>query len=125
MPSLVLASPLAAALLLVPALVFAGLGLMSDAPGEWGQGTLLAWTTLAAALLAGAGLAEAGAAWGWAALGLAFLATVVGGPPGLLLATAALLVLLPPGAAVPAPRWLPVALAAPPALVSLRYYLFG
>jgi hypothetical protein len=124
MSSLVLSSPLAAALLLVPAVVFAGLGLMSDAPGEWGQGTLLAWTSLAAALLAGAGLAETGVLWCWAALALAFLATVVGGPPGLLLVAAALLVLLLPGA-VPAPRWLPLALAAPPVLVSLRHYLAG
>jgi hypothetical protein len=123
MSSLVLSSPLAAALLLVPAVVFAGLGLMSDAPGEWGQGTLLAWTGLAAALLAGAGLAEAGVLWCWAALALAFLATVIGGPPGLLLVAAALLLLLP--GAVPAPRWLPLALAAPPVLVSLRHYLAG
>jgi hypothetical protein len=124
MLSLALSSPLAAALLLLPAAVFAGLGLMSDAPGEWGQGTLLAWTSLAAALLAGAGLAEAGALWCWAALALAFLATAVGGPPGLLLVAVALLLLLPQGA-VPAPRWLPLALAAPPVLVSLRYYLVG
>jgi hypothetical protein len=122
MPIIPLAGPVAAALILGPALVLAALALMADAPGEWGRGALIAWTAVAAALLAGAALqAGAGLAAALAIL-LGFAAIMVGGPPGLLLAaTAALLLAALPG--LPAPRWLPAALAAPALLVALRHYL--
>jgi hypothetical protein len=119
MQALNLASPLAAGLLIAPSLVFAALGLMGDAPGEWGRGTLVVWTALAAALLAGAGLAAGGSAAAWGALALALAATAAGGPPGLVLAAAAVASTLAAGSA-PAPRWLAVALAAPPLAVAVR-----
>ena len=123
MQSLTLASPAAAALLLVPALCFAALGMMADAPGEWGQGALVAWTALAAALLAGAGIQSGAGIAAWLALALGLVAVLTGGPPGLAVAAAAALVLLATGAGLPAPRWLPLGLAAPPILVALRHYL--
>lgn len=113
-------TPLAAAILLLPALAFAALALLGDAPGEWGQGALLAWTALAAGLIAGAGL-QAGAGF-WAVPVIAFAALMTGGPPGLLAAAAAVLIALAlPG--TPAPRWLLAALAAPAIVIALRHYL--
>lgn len=122
MAIMIFGSPLAAAILLIPALAFAALAFVGDAPGEWGQGALLAWTALASALLAGAGLqAGAGAAL-WSVPVLAAVALMTGGPPGLLVAAAAAAVVLAiPG--VPAPRWLCAAVGAPAIVVALRHYL--
>ncbi|MBP7241624.1 hypothetical protein [Amaricoccus sp.] len=116
--SLSLASPLAAAALLLPSLAFAGLTLMRDAPAEWGRAALIAWTALVAAGLGGA----AGGGPLAAALLLGFAAIMIGGPPGLAvaaLAAAAPLVLGTP----PTPRWTLAALAALPALAALRQAL--
>lgn len=124
MSTLGLASPLAAALLLVPAAAFAALGLMGSAPGEWGQGALLAWTCLAATLVAGAGLQAAGPLASVIPL-LGFAAIMIGGPPGLLVAALAAALLLVPGLGAAAPRWLPIGLAVLPALVALRRLLAG
>lgn len=121
MPSLGLASPLAACLLLVPAAIFAGLGLLGSAPGEWGQAALIAWVSLAAALLAGAGLSSGLLPWAVPLIGLAAIMT--GGPPGLGLAALAAALLLVPGLVPSVPPWLPVALAALPALVAARHFL--
>ncbi len=110
-------SPFAA--LLVPAVLFAALGLMNDAPGEWGQGALIAWTGIAAALLAGAAPGAGALAAAPALLG--FAAIMIGGPPGLGLAAAAVLSLLLIGQ--PAPRWLVLALAAAPVADALRQIL--
>ncbi|MBP7000888.1 hypothetical protein [Amaricoccus sp.] len=110
-----LASPLAAAALLLPSLAFAALTLMRDAPAEWGRAALIAWTALVAAGLGG----MAGGGPLAAGLVLGFAAIMTGGPPGLVvaaLAAAAPLVLGAP----PAPRWALAALAALPALAALR-----
>jgi len=125
MPSLGLASPLATVVLVAPALVFAALGLMSDAPGEWGRGALLAWSSLVAALLAGTGLEVAWGPLPWAVLILGLAAIMIGGPPGLAVAALALLLLLVPGNAPLAPRLLPLGLAALPALVAIRAWVAG
>lgn len=108
--------------LLLPALAFAAIALVGDAPGEWGRGALIAWTGVAAALIAGAGLqAGAGPAL-WVVPVLALGALMTGGPPGLVVAAVATLaVLAVPG--VPVPRWLIVALAAPALAVATRHYL--
>lgn len=124
MQFLTLTTPIAAALLLVPALVLAGLGLLASAPGEWGMGALVAWTSLAAALVAGAALQAGAGPLPWLALVLAFAAMMMGGPPGLVVAALAVLALLALGAALPAPRWLLLALAVPPVVVAVRQY-FG
>jgi hypothetical protein len=117
------ASPLlVAAILLVPSLGLAALGLMADAPGEWGRGALLAWTVLAAAMLAGTGLAAGGGVLGWLVLATGFAALMTGGPPGLALAAVSVL-LVAAEAGLPGPRWLPVALAVAPALLAARHYV--
>lgn len=125
MQSLGLTSPVAAAILLVPAVAFAALGVMADAPGEWGRGALIAWTALAVAVLAGAGLQAGGGVAPWLATLLGLAALMTGGPPGLAVAALAALLLLLPGSGLPSPRWLPVALAVPAALVALRQALSG
>jgi hypothetical protein len=107
-------------LLLAPSLVFAALGLMRDAPGEWGQGALIGWTAVAAALLAGAGLVSGAGPIAWAAPVVGFVAVMLGGPPGLAAAGVAAATLMALGSGLPAPRWLPAALAAPPVVVALR-----
>jgi hypothetical protein len=120
MPSLVLTSPFAAALLLAPALVFGALGLMNDAPGEWGRGALLACSGLGAALLAGAGLEASAAPLAGIATLVAFIALMVGGPPGLVLAAVSLALLLVPASGLTAPRWLPAALSLLSLIVAAR-----
>lgn len=125
MPSLALASPIAAALLLAPALVFAGLGLMTDAPGEWGRGALLAWSSLAAALLAGAGWEAEGAPLAAIVLFLGFVALMLGGPPGLVVAAVAVALLLVPASGLTAPRWLPAALSLLLLVVAVRGWRDG
>lgn len=119
----ILGSGAAAAAILAPALCFAALGLVGEAPGEWGAGALIAWTALAATLIAGAAIQSGAgpAAWLVPALGLA--AVMIGGPPGLAAAALAALALLALGAGLPTPRWLALALAAPPAVVALRLAL--
>lgn len=113
---------LAATILLLPAVALAALALVGDAPGEWGRGALIAWTALAATLLAGAGLQAGAGAGFWLVPAIAFAAVMVGGPPGLLVAAvAALVVFALPG--LPAPRWLPGALAVPAIAIALRHYL--
>lgn len=116
-------TPLAAAILLVPAWGFAALALVGDAPGEWGRGALIAWTALAVALVAGAGLQAAGGLLPWVALVLTFAAVMIGGPPGLAVVAVAALILAAVGVA--APWWLVAALAAPPAALAARYALSG
>jgi hypothetical protein len=122
MMSFTLASPAAIVLLLLPTAVFVALGMMTDAPGEWGQGALLAWIALASALLAGAGTS---AGWlPWAALIAGFVALMVGGPPGLLIVVLDMGLVALAGS-LPAPRWPPLLLAAAPLIVALRRYLAG
>ncbi|MFO1106239.1 MAG: hypothetical protein U1E34_09060 [Amaricoccus sp.] len=121
MTGLGLASPIAVLLLLLPAVVFAGLGLLGSAPGEWGQGALLAWVSLASALLAGTGLGAGPLPWAVPLVGL--VAVMVGGPPGLLLAALAAGLLLVPGLATAVPAWLALALAFLPVLVAARHLL--
>jgi hypothetical protein len=125
MPSLALAPPIAAALLLAPALVFAGLGLMTDAPGEWGRGALLAWSSLGAALLAGSGLEAHGAPLAGIVLFLSFVALMLGGPPGLVVAAVAVALLLVPASGLTVPRWLPAALSLLLLVVAVRGWLDG
>jgi hypothetical protein len=123
MTSFTLASPWAVVLLLLPTAIFLALGLMTDAPGEWGQGALLGWIALAAALLAGAS-AQTSVWLPWVVLVFGFVAIMVGGPPGLLVVAVDVGLLAFVGS-VPFPRWLPVLLAAAPVVVALRRYLVG
>jgi hypothetical protein len=116
-------SPIAAAILLVPAWGFAAMALMGDAPGEWARGALIAWTGLAAALIAGAGLQAGVGLVPWVAVVLAFAAVMIGGPPGLGVAAVAVAALLLAGEALTVPWWLVAGLAVPPAGLALRYVL--
>ena len=118
-----LTSPLAAALLLIPAWGLGALALMADAPGEWGRGALIAWTALAAALIAGAALQAGAGPVAWLAIVAGFAAVMIGGPPGLVVAAGAALALLLAGGGLPTPWWLPVALALPAAGIALRHAL--
>jgi hypothetical protein len=112
----------AAVVLLLPALAFAAIALVGDAPGEWGRGALIAWTGVAAALVAGAGLQAGAGPVLWIIPALALAALMTGGPPGLVVAGVAVLALLAlPG--VPVPRWVVVALAVPALVVAARHYL--
>jgi len=114
-----LASPIAAAALVAPSLAFAALSLLGDAPGEWGRSALIAWTAAAASLLAGAALQAGAGPLVWAVPLLCFAAVMTGGPPGLAVAAVAA-ALLGLAAGLPAPRWLPLALAALAALAAIR-----
>ncbi len=120
MQFLTLASPAAAAVMLAPALCFAALGFVGDAPGEWGRAALIAWTALVAALLAGAALQAGAGAPAWAALALGLAAIMIGGPPGLIVAAVAAAALLTAGPDLPTARWVPAALAAAPLALGLR-----
>jgi len=111
-----------AAVLLLPAVGLAALAFLGDAPGEWAQGALIAWTGVASALLAGAALQSGASAAVWVVPILAVVAVMTGGPPGLVVAAvAALAALALPG--LPVPRWLLAALAAPALAVVVRHYL--
>lgn len=123
MRMMVLSAPAGAALLLVPALIFACLGLMRDAPGDWGQGALIAWSAVCAALIGGAGLAAG--PLGLLAPLLGFGAIMLGGPPGLAVAALALGATLLTGAGPGVARWLVVALALLPAGLALRRGIQG
>lgn len=120
MQFLSLGGPAVAAALLIPSFGLALLGLMGDAPGEWGRGALIAWTALTAALLAGAALQAGAGALAWAPLLLGLVAVMTGGPPGLILAALAAAALVAAGPAAPSPRWLALALAAAPFALGLR-----
>ena len=115
-----LGAPAVAAALLIPSFGLALLGLMGDAPGEWGRGALIAWTALAAALLAGAALQAGAGVLAWAPLLLGLVAVMTGGPPGLILVALAALALLTAGPAAPSPRWLALVLTGPPLVLGVR-----
>ncbi|MCA8880486.1 MAG: hypothetical protein KDA73_11130 [Rhodobacteraceae bacterium] len=124
MSGITLTSPLAAAILLLPSLVFAAMAaFLVDAPAEWGEGALIAWTAIAACLLAGSCLADAPVPLPWVAVVAGFVAVMTGGPPGLAVAAVAVLVVALPGSGLAGARWLPVALALVAALVSVRRFL--
>ena len=115
-----LVAPVVAAALLVPSVGLLTLGLIGDAPGEWGRAALIAWTALVSALLAGAALQAGAGGVAWLPLVLGLAAVMIGGPPGLVAAAVAAALLLAAGAGLPAPRWLPLALAAAPLALGLR-----
>lgn len=126
MQMITLVSPAVLAAALLPALLFAGMaGLLEDAPSEWGVGALVAWLTIWAAVMAGGILSVTAASpIAWLAILFGFTAMMIGGPPGLVVAGAALGVLLVSGEALAAPRWLPAVLAGLALAVAVRRMLF-
>lgn len=75
----------AALAIIVPAGVLTGLALLQSAPGEWGRGALTAYVAVWAACVAGLAFQSLGL---WIVLppAVGFIALVIGGPWGALLA---------------------------------------
>lgn len=113
MNNLPIAHSVLAAAILAPALVFAAMAsFLGDAPAEWAEGALLSWSALAVCLFSGLALAGGTVLWPTCGIVLAFVALMVGGPPGLIVACLAAIAVAIPGDVAHLPRWLPIALAA-------------
>lgn len=113
--------PIFAAAILLPAIVFAAMAAMlSDAPAEWGEGALLAWSAVVIAATSGAAITMQVSILSCVSIVLSFLALMIGGPPGSAAACVAAIVLVVSGEALICPRWVAVALAVLLGLVVAR-----